>query len=113
MTRRTVEMEYRRLSEKMSEARRHLMLPHLKGEEQSIADALIECSAGLRDVTDEELDDHASACAKTIRAFLDAAAGGYAAKAAGYTPDEKISLGNAVDELASWATFKFYEPTSV
>lgn len=101
-------MEYGRLAEKMSDARRHLMLPHPNGEEQSIVDALWECSKVLNDLHTEDLDDSARAWVDTIRALMDADGQSYVAKAHGMTLDDKYDLRGAVDELATWARRKSY-----
>ena len=46
-------------SEKFSEARRKLMLPHPRGEAFSISDAFHSCSLGLASVDKGFLDDEA------------------------------------------------------
>ena len=46
-------------AEKLSAARRILMIPHPRGEAESIANAFHECSLGLHDLKRNELDDKA------------------------------------------------------
>lgn len=59
-------MDYRYLAEKLSDARRRLMLPHPDGEEQDIMNALFECSKVLRDQPLDGLDASARDWAATI-----------------------------------------------
>lgn len=101
--------DYMYPAEKLSAARRHLMLPHSQGEAYSIMMAFEECSLGLRDVDRDELDDNARAWVDTIGDLMDttgiddpAKRGTWVIKAERLSIDEKISLSSAVDQLAFW-----------
>ncbi|MFE8069794.1 hypothetical protein QQM79_01935 [Marinobacteraceae bacterium S3BR75-40.1] len=100
-------------AEKLSEARRALMLPHSSGEEQSIADAFHVCSLGFKDIELPEkakhLDDSAKDWIKVIKGLMstdgltdDDGKGLWAVKAATLSIDDKIQLSRCVDELAHW-----------
>jgi hypothetical protein len=99
-------MDARYLAEKMSDARRHLMLPHPDGESQSIADAFFECAKALPDVENSDLDDSARTWVDTIRDLMGPGGAPWTARAAGFTLDEMFRLRTAVDELAHWAQCK-------
>jgi len=52
-------VKYSYPAEKFSTARRYLMLPHTKGEAESIMLAFHECSLGLHDLDRDDLDENA------------------------------------------------------
>src|SRR5450756_764577 len=87
--------DYMHLAEKLSDARRALMLPHPEGETESIVNAFSECSQVLRILPTPDLDDSAGD-------------GTWDLKASSLSVEDKYELSNAVDELARWAHSKFY-----
>ena len=100
---------YRYPAEKFSTARRNLMLPHSRGEAESIAMAFHEMTLGLEDIEDEHLDDNARSWVRTIERLMDdegiddpAGEGTWKLKAEKLSVDEKLELSHAVDELAHW-----------
>lgn len=101
-------------SEKFSEARRNLMLPHPQGEHVSIADAFVECDAGLAHLDEIILDDNAKGWIKELKTMMDYkevtdrnGEGLYTAKAKTFSDDEKIRLSFIINELADW--FELYD----
>jgi hypothetical protein len=95
-------MQYARQAEKLSAARRCLMLPHTSGVEVSIDDALQKCCYALYRFDDSGLDDGARCWLAKIEAFMDAV------KTRSLTTDEQNELSYVVDELANWFTQKFW-----
>ena len=71
------------------------MLPHSRGEAESIAEALHACSLGLHKVSTDALDDNVRRWVAKITELMDT-------KAGEWTNDQKIELSQAVDELAHW-----------
>ena len=107
-------MKYGYQSEKLSAARRCLMLPHTSGIESSIADAFHECSLAFHKMDEDGLDDGARRSVSKIKDFMDttgiaAPSGAWAIKARSLSTDEQIELSLAVDELAHWFDRKFWE----
>jgi hypothetical protein len=107
--------DYMYLAEKLGDARRALMLPHPKGETESIVNAFSECSQVLRIHSTPDLDDSARDWAETILGLMDtsqsdesAGDGTWDLKASSLSVADKFELSNAVDELASWAHSKLY-----
>ena len=107
--------DYMHLAEKLSDARRALMLPHPEGETESIVNAFSECSKVLRIQPTPDLDDSASGWAETILGLMDtskfdesAGDGTWDLKVSSLSVEDKYELSNAVDELANWAHSKFY-----
>jgi hypothetical protein len=91
------------------------MLPHPHGEAMSISEAFAECSAGFRDLRDEDCDDSARQWVNTIREYMDTSGiddssgrGTWRIKAEGMSLDEKYELSAAVDELAHWFSRRFW-----
>lgn len=108
-------MRFSYQSEKFAAARRALMLPHLHGEHESIAEAFRECSHGLHRLDRSELDDAARTLVRRLEAYLDTsnvsdgdAEGRWSVKARSFTEDEKIEISRTVDELASWFEQQFW-----
>ena len=58
-------------SEKFSTARHMLMLPHPKGEADSIKHALHECSLAFNTLNYDLLDDHSKKWVSIIEKYLD------------------------------------------
>ena len=109
-------MDYANLAQKLSEARRELMLPHSRGEAESIAGAfsvlsqvLAPGSRALRDMQNDDLDDNATDWVREIQELMDTSGiqdpsgrGRGLIKAGAFTNDQKLALSRAVDELANW-----------
>lgn len=97
------------LAEKFAIARSSLMLPHSRGEDESIANAFLECRLGLMGCDHELFDDHERAMVGRLEAFMETAGltnddgdGLWKAKARGWmSHDDKAELSNIVDGLAT------------
>lgn len=96
-------------AEKLSSARSCLMLPHLAGEAQSIANAFTMCKRAFREMDRNGLDDSARQWVRTIEECMDDSnvealhgEGTHVAKARTLSPDQQRQLSRAVDELAHW-----------
>lgn len=96
-------------SEKFAAARHALMLPHPKGEEQSIADAFFECSLGLEELNRRTLSVDVLEWITRLENLMNTEGlsdpnkeGLYKVKAKNLTLDEKIELSRIIDELAFW-----------
>lgn len=99
-------------------AQRLLMLPHPKGEADSIARSFHECELGLQDAArnglDSEFDDDARAWVNAIRSAMDTTGaeaksgeGNWFAKASTLTVDEKAAYASAVADFAYWLDSRF------
>jgi hypothetical protein len=102
-------MKFAYQAQKLSEARRALMLPHPRGEAESIAGAFQACSAGFDNLDPDTLDYKARGWFSKITELMEtsgiedpAGRGTWAVKAEGFTNDQKLELSRAVDELAHW-----------
>ncbi len=102
-------MKFSYQSEKFSSARSALMLPHPNGEAASIAAAFHQCSLGLHQLYEKDLDDNARSWTEKLRELMDTSGlvdpdgrGLWAVKAASLTVDQKFELSRVVDELAHW-----------
>ncbi len=100
---------FRYAAEKLGAARRGLMLPHPKGEAESIAYAFHECLLGLKDIPRDDLDAGARSWVTSIERLMDTEGisdpserGTWKLKAESLTVDEKTELSRSVDELAEW-----------
>jgi hypothetical protein len=97
-------------SEKLSQARSCLMLPHSDGEEASVAEAFMLCGrAFYRFDTSLIKDENAIIWIETIKRFMDTAGvsdptgeGTAIQRARQLTNDDKAEFSRAVDELANW-----------
>jgi hypothetical protein len=102
-------------AEKLSAARRNLMLPHPRGEEQSIASAFAEISLGFHEMDEDKLDDYARGWIEQIRELMSTESikeaipgeGLYTAKARDLKIHDRYLLSQTVDALAYW--FRSYE----
>ena len=98
------------LHEKLCAARRSLMLPHPRGEEESLVSAMHECSLGLgSSARPEDFDEHADGWVRTIQQTIDTTGlvalgdeGTFMVKARSMSDDDRMTFANAVDELAFW-----------
>lgn len=89
-------------------ARIDLMLPHSRGEAESIGLALGRCFEGLGDVVVEDLDDESRQSIRLLRELMDTSdvnvhgeMSTYELRARAFGNDQKILLRNAVDQLAT------------
>ena len=97
-------------SEKFSAARSNLMLPHLRGEADSISMAFSECSLGLAGVDKNTLDDEARRWVAELDDLMDTTGfedpdgkkGLWMVQAETFTNDEMFQISNLVDTLAFW-----------
>src|SRR4030065_562703 len=64
-------MKFSYQAEKFSDARSLLMLPHPEGETASIASAFHECSLGLHNLNEQELDDTARVWVAKLKELMD------------------------------------------
>jgi hypothetical protein len=101
-------------AEKFSAARQCLMLPHPRGEAESIASAFHECSLGLHDLRRDELDNNARQWVAKLEELMEtkgledpSGRGLWTVKAQQLTVDQKIELSRVVDELAHWFDRQF------
>jgi hypothetical protein len=101
--------DYLYAAEKLSAARRALMLPHSEGEAYSIMMAFEECGHGLSQLDRESLRDEARQWVDTISDLMDTTGiddpgqrGTWVIKGERMSIDEKLDLSSAVDQLASW-----------
>jgi hypothetical protein len=96
-------------AETFSTARRILMLPHPRGEQDSIARAFHECSLGLHDLDRSGLDENARGRVKRLEELMAIAGfsevnrvGAETVMACEPSLEEKFELSRIVDELAYW-----------
>jgi hypothetical protein len=101
-------MKYVSQAETFSTARRSLMLPHPRGEQDSIARAFHECRLGLNDLDRDGLDENARGRVKRLEELM-ATAGfsdenrvAQAVEARELSLQEKFELSRIIDELAYW-----------
>ena len=102
-------MRYSYQAEKLHVARRALMLPHSRGEHDSIAEAFRELSHAFHNLDETQLDSTARGWVQKLKKFMDTSDttplgddGLYSDKASTFSIDEKIQISTLVDELASW-----------
>ena len=96
-------------SEKFTQARRNLMLPHPKGEAAAIAHAFLEVDLALHSFDESSLDQYARTRVTRLRQLMDTSSmphgsetGAWQAKAKGFSVDERSEVSSLIDELASW-----------
>ena len=102
-------MKYVYQAETFSTARRALMLPHPRGEHDSIARAFHECRLGLHDLDRDGLDENARGRVKRLEELMAATGfsdanrvGAGAVTARELSLEEKFELSRIIDELAYW-----------
>ena len=85
------------------------MLPHTKGEAESIMLAFHECSLGLHDLDRDDLDENARDWVRKLEELMNTDGlndpsdrGLWKVKAEQLSNDEKTGLSRVVDELAHW-----------
>ena len=91
------------------------MLPHSRGEAESIAEAFEVCDRGFHHLNPDDLDDNARSWFKKITQLMDTSGlqdpdrrGTWLVKAESLSVDQRIELSNAVDELAHWLDRAFW-----
>jgi len=109
-------MSYHYQAEKLSDARRCLMLPHNNGIAQSIADAFHEYTLAFHQLDERQLDDNALRWVGKIKSLMDTSGvsappheGTWIAKARTLSPEQQLELAGAVDELAHWFARRSHE----
>ena len=102
-------MKYVYQAETFSAARRVLMLPHPRGEQDSIARAFHECRLGLNDLDRGGLDENARGRVGRLEELMAATGfsdanrvGTGAVTARELSLEEKFELSRIIDELAYW-----------
>lgn len=83
------------------------MLPHSQGEEQSIAEAFLNCDLAFQDLPEDDLDEHAREIIEAIKKFMNVENvegndGKWVRKARTFDTDQKLELSRVIDELAHW-----------
>jgi len=109
-------MEWSYQYEKFTHARRALMLPHPQGEAESVVIAFHECGHGLRGVNVSLIEDDRAReliakieTAMNTEGLTDTTGRGlFYERAETMTTEEKSTLSDAVDELTSWFSRKFW-----
>jgi hypothetical protein len=109
-------MKFSYPAEKLSQARGALMLPHSRGEAESIAEAFGYCSSGFHHLNADDLDDNARSWVIKITELMNTSGvqdpdrrGTAVVKAESLSVDQRIELSNAVDELAHWLERAFWK----
>ncbi|MBK1888460.1 hypothetical protein Undi14_00335 [Undibacterium sp. 14-3-2] len=109
-------MKFSYQAEKLSVARRNLMLPHPTGEAASIAAAFHECHNAFHNIDREGLDDNSRQWVEKIEGLMGTnglqdpnGVGTWHIKAEQLSVDEKRELSSAVNELAHWFDRAFWQ----
>ena len=102
-------MKYAYASEKFAMARRILMLPPPGNESFVIMNAFHECSLGLHNLDESELDDNSRLWLSELKELMntdgivdDTGRGTWIIKAERLSTDEKRKLAMLVDDLTYW-----------
>lgn len=102
-------MRYSYQAEKLSSARSSLMLPHTRGEAESIASAFHELSLAFHQLDVRALGDSAQRWVTKLQEYMDTTGisdsdgeGTWVIKARTFNSDEKLEISHTVDELADW-----------
>lgn len=103
-------MKYNYAREKLSTARRCLMLPHRGDEARSLADAFHECSLGLHELVADDFPDYSINWYNSILRIINTDGitdptekkGTWYIKAESLTDEKKMEFSFAVDDLCSW-----------
>lgn len=96
--------------EKLANARRCLMLPHWRGEEEDIAAAFADCQLAFHEFDEGRVEyEPAREWIRKIKGFMDTAGlqdttgqGLWLEKALRMTNDQRSEFSSCVDELAHW-----------
>lgn len=102
-------MRYSYQAEKLSSARSSLMLPHSRGEAESIASAFHELSLAFHQLDVRALGDSAQRWVNKLQEFMDTTGvsdpngeGTWVVKARTFSTDDQLEISHTVDELAHW-----------
>lgn len=102
-------MRYSYQAEKLSSARSSLMLPHSRGEAESIASAFHELSLAFHQLDVRALGDSAQRWVTKLQEFMDTTGvsdpngeGSWVVKARTFSTDDQLEISHTVDELAHW-----------
>jgi hypothetical protein len=102
-------MRYSYQAEKLSSARSALMLPHTRGEAESIASAFLELSHAFHQLDIDALGSDAQRWIEKLRRYMDTTGvldpdgeGAWVVKARTFTSDDQLEISRSVDELAHW-----------
>ncbi len=92
-----------------SKARRCLMLPHPKGEAESIREAFNECAVGLQGLPPDELNPTSREWVTKLEKLMGRTGSkdpgervSSATRAEQFTVEQKRELSNVIDALAHW-----------
>ena len=109
-------MKFSYQAEKLSDARRSLMLPHPTGEATSIVAAFHACRLAFHNFDRKGLDDDSRRWVEKIDVLMDTNGiagpnghGSWHVKAMQLSDDEKLELSRTVDELAHWFSRNFLQ----
>lgn len=98
------------LSEKFDSARSALMLPHVKGEINSIASAMFEASLGLDKLNRSTLEPSLQDYLRQLDGLMDTTGlsdpdgeGLHTVKARSFTVDEQAQFSHVIDQIATLA----------
>lgn len=102
-------MKFAYISERFSAANKSLLPPHPNGEISSIANAFHECSHGLHEINNDDLDDETLESLNKLKNLMDTTGLSdpslgdlFIIKAELLTPDQKAELSREVEFLANW-----------
>jgi hypothetical protein len=102
-------MRYFYQAEKLSSARFSLMLPHIRGEAESIAGVFQELSLAFYQLNVHALGGNAQRWTIKLQEYMDTTEisdpddeGAWVAKARTFSPDDQLEIFRIVDELAHW-----------
>lgn len=95
-------MKYSYQSEKLSIARKHLMLPHYGSEANSIACAFQELHLAFRDLNVNKLNHDAQGLISKLKELMEENDGSWLARAQSFSTENKQDFSEAVNDLANW-----------
>lgn len=100
-------MRYSYQAEKLSGARRALMLPHDRGEANSIVDAFHECYLAFNQFNESNLSETARNYIRKLKELMDttdivdeSGEGTWLVKARAFSTDEKREISHLINDLA-------------
>lgn len=97
--------DYEYPAEKLARARRLLMLPHVNGDAESVAQAMHECALALRHIKEGSLDEAALDRVATLKMLMSMSSlkePSWLARARTFTAEDTADFSDAVDKLATW-----------
>lgn len=102
-------MPYSYQSEKLSSARSSLMVPHTRGEAESIANAFHELSLAFHMLDVKSLGSDAQRWVNKLQEYMDTTGisnsdgeGAWVIKARTFSSDDQLEISRSVNELAYW-----------